>query len=256
MYQLINGLLQPQRLLMLITAATLACLWWRFRDQRRRLLLVIAPFCLLWLVSLPITAHFGHAFLQNPYRPLARVPESAQAIVVLSGFALPSDPRRPEPTLGEDTVHRCLLAAALYHRGPSRPLVLCGGLVDPEIEMPPLASQMRDFLIRLGVPAADLIVENKSTTTYENAVDCAKLLQPKSSAPIVLVTDASHMLRAEGCFRHVGLHVIPAPCQMQNEQFEWSLAAFVPDAGAAHSTEELFHELLGLAWYKLKGRID
>ena len=255
MYQLVTGLLHPQRLLMLAVAASLAWFWWRSQEHRRRLLLVIVPFCLLWLACLPLTAHFSHALLQSSYRPLREVPSDTQAIVVLSGFALPIDPRRPEPVLGKDTLYRCLHAAELYHRGPRCPLVLCGGLVNPDSEMPPLGQQMRTFLIKLGIPEADLLVEDRSSTTYENAIECVKLLADRGDAPVVLVTDASHMARAERCFLQVGLHVTPAPCVMQNECFEWSPAAFIPDANAAASVEEFVHEVLGLAWYKLKGRI-
>jgi uncharacterized SAM-binding protein YcdF (DUF218 family) len=196
----------------------------------------------------------SHALLQSAYRPLTERPAGA-TIVVLSGYAVPRDPHRPRPELGRDTLYRCLHAAELYHAGPPCPIVVSGGIVNPAADMPPLAHLMRDFLVKLGIPREEVIVEDRSTTTYENAVECARILADRGASDIVLVTDASHMARAQRCFQKVGLQVTPAPCQMQDAEFEWSLAAFLPDAEAADSTEDALHEFLGLAWYKLKGRI-
>jgi uncharacterized SAM-binding protein YcdF (DUF218 family) len=148
-----------------------------------------------------------------------------------------------------------LHAAELYRRGPRCPVVVSGGLVDPDANMPPLSHQMREFLIQLGVAGEDILIEDRSTTTYENAAACAKLLASESRQPVVLVTDALHMRRAERCFRHEGVDVVPAPCQMKGEEFQWSLSKLLPSAGAAASVNEVVHEVLGLIWYKLKGRI-
>lgn len=255
MYHLVNELLEPQRLLLLTLAACLAVLLRRRPDDRRQFLWAIVPLTLLCLVSLPVTARFAREALEGPYRPLRTRPTEAKCIVVLSGYALPRDPRRPEPLLGEDTLYRCLHAADLYHRGPHCPVVLCGGFVHPEKDMPSLAEQMRDFLLKLGVADEDLILEKQSTTTYENAVQCAAVLQAAAPGPIVLVTDATHMARAERCFRHAGFQVVPAACQMQNERWEWSITDFLPCANAAAGVNDVLHETLGLIWYKLKGRI-
>ena len=256
MYRFVNELLEPQRLAMLGLAVALTWLWWRNREGRRPLLAAIVPFCVLWGVSLPVTTHFSNTLLQGRYRPLEARPVEAQCIVVLSGFALPRDARRPQPVLGEDTLYRCLHAAELYRRGPRCPVVVSGGLVNPAADMPPLGHQMRDFLMELGVAETDILIEDGSTTTYENAEQCAKLLAGRQAEAIVLVTDALHMQRAERCFLHAGLKVVPAPCQMQNERFEWSLSGFLPSAAAAWSMQEVTHEILGLIWYKLKGRIS
>jgi len=53
------------------------------------------------------------------------------------------------------------------------------------------------FLVKLGVPATDVLVEDRSRTTSENAVETQKLLALRGISKILLVTDAAHDLRAD-----------------------------------------------------------
>ena len=119
---------------------------------------------------------------------------------------------------------------------------------------PSCAEVMRDFLIGVGVNPADVLLEDQSRTTYENAVGCARLLRGRQVGTVVLVTDAVHMYRAERCFRKQGLTVIPAPCNYRATEFRWSLPAFLPHAHAAVGSQEVFHEWLGTLWYWCRGR--
>jgi uncharacterized SAM-binding protein YcdF (DUF218 family) len=255
MYRFINALLVPDRALILVLGVLLACLWWKQRELRRRLLLLIVPYSLLLLVSMPLVAYFSRGLFERQYRPITSCPQDSQCIVVLSGYALPRDRNRPRPLLGADTLYRCLHAAELFRTGDGTPLMVTGGIVEPEKEMPPLAHLMRDQLIELGVPPEQIIVEDRSTSTYENAVESGKLLAERQMKRIVLVTDALHMPRASSCFTAQGLEVIPAPCRMQDSTFKLSLENILPSAYAASTMQSVTHELLGLAWYKLKGRI-
>ncbi len=61
------------------------------------------------------------------------------------------------------------------------------------------------------------------------------------------------MARAEGCFRKQGMAVIPAPCRFHLLLFEPS--TFIPDGRTMLENELVLHEYLGLAWYKMRGRI-
>ena len=114
---------------------------------------------------------------------------------------------------------------------------------------------MRDFLIKLGVDPSDLRVEANSRTTYENAVECRKLLERQGVRKILLVTEAWHMRRALLCFRKQGIEVVPAACHHFATDFDPSALNFLPSPGAADVFRDVWHEWLGLAWYRLFGRI-
>ena len=75
-------------------------------------------------------------------------------------------------------------------------------------------------------------------------------------APFVLVTSASHMPRAMGMFRKLGMHPIPGPTghRIKDSQGPHP-SSFFPHASNLLRSETVFHEYLGMAWAKLRGQI-
>jgi uncharacterized SAM-binding protein YcdF (DUF218 family) len=67
----------------------------------------------------------------------------------------------------------------------------------------------------------------------------------------VLVVDARSMPRAYACLRRTGLEVIPAPCGFTDAPS--SVEDWLPSWRAIRKNDLTLHELLGLAWYKLRG---
>src|SRR5262249_49793925 len=150
-------------------------------------------------------------------------------------------------------VFRCLQPAEVYRRGKPCPVVVCGGRIAPGPSTPPLAHLMRAFLRDQGVRAEDILVEDRSRTTHENAAECRKLLQERGIGKVVLVTDAIHMFRALRCFHKQGIPAVPSACHHRATEFEWTLGDFLPSAGAVENHQRTFHEWLGSAWYWVNG---
>lgn len=69
----------------------------------------------------------------------------------------------------------------------------------------------------------------------------------------VLVTEATHMPRAERCFRKQGLAVVPAACCFTFLPRRPS--TLLPNWGGLARNEATLHEGFGLLWYWLSGRI-
>jgi len=261
MYRFIVALLQPYPLLYLLTLVALVRVWRSYLGNRRRLLLAIVPFGLLGFVSLPVVGYLALGSLEWPYPPRDEVPDDAGAIVVLSGYVRPPGGSVRDPELGSDTLLRCLHAAQLYkaqlHKNHRCPIVVTGGKVNLNTPGNMLAKDMHDFLVGQGVKEEDLLMEDASSTTFENAWNSGeKFLTPRGIDKIVLVTSAFHMWRSERCFRALGFQVVPSPCDYRATWFSWSLTAFVaPSPHAAAGVETVVHEWLGIAWYWLWGRI-
>jgi uncharacterized SAM-binding protein YcdF (DUF218 family) len=248
-------LLQPFPLLMLLLALGLANLWRKRRETRKRLLLLTVPFLLLTVLSIPAVAHLLRGWVEDQSPPLEQRPDDVEAIVVLSGSAYPADGARGHAELAEDSLYRCLRAVELYRQGKPCPVLVSGGNSDPRAPGEACADVMRDFLLQQGVAPADLIVENQSRSTYENAVESCKLLKERQLHKIVLVTDATHMPRALGCFRKQGVEVVPASCRYRATPKDDSRLGFVPSPSALAGCQQVCHEWLGSAWYRLRGRI-
>jgi uncharacterized SAM-binding protein YcdF (DUF218 family) len=249
-YRFAAELAQPFTLAWLLTALALLLLWRRRRETRRRLLLLVIPFAALTLCSLPAAAYLALGGLEWSYPPLEHLPEDAEALVVLGGGALPAEGTRPRLELAADSTYRCLRAAELY-RERRLPILVSGAALEP---WPAVAPPMRDFLIALGVRAEDVIVESSSKTTYENAVECQRILAERGLRKVVLITDAHHLRRAVACFRKQNVTVVPAGCRYRATRFEWSLFDFIPNAGAVENVELAAHEWLGGLWYWVRGR--
>jgi uncharacterized SAM-binding protein YcdF (DUF218 family) len=255
MYHFLVKLLDPFLILYLLTGLALVNLWRKRVESRRRLMLVSVPFVGLTLVCTPAVSHLAIGTLEWWYPPSYDRPPEVQAIVVLSSEMRPPDESGLEAELGEKSLYRCLHAAKLYHRGRPCPVLVSGGKVDPTTPGPTLAELMGDLLLELGVAEKDLIVEDRSRTTYENAAESTVLLRERGIETIQLVSDAMHLWRAELCFRKQGFEVVPSGCNYQATQWRWRLFGFLPSPSAAKCIERVTHEWLGIVWYKLKGRI-
>ena len=68
------------------------------------------------------------------------------------------------------------------------------------------ASQLKELLINWGIPKKDILIENQSKNTYQNAVFTTKFLNKEfSNKRFLLITSAIHMKRAAACFKKQGL---------------------------------------------------
>jgi uncharacterized SAM-binding protein YcdF (DUF218 family) len=254
MYRILSDLVHPVVWLTLLAALALANLWRKRRETKRRLLLLTVALVLLALACTPAVGCLALGSLEWSYPPLRERPDGIEAIVVLSGYVRVLDEEGTQVELGIDSLYRCLRAAQVYHQGPPCPVLVSGGRTDPGSAGPPLAVPMRDFLIQLGVRKTDLVVEDRSRNTYENAVETCRLLKERGLHRVALVTDATHLMRAAGCFRKQGVDVVPCGCRYR-ARLEWSIRSFVPDPAESEGLREACHEWLGTAWYGLLGRL-
>jgi len=256
MYELLSSFLLPATLLHVLTALALANLWWRRRETRARLLCLTVPFLLLTLVCFPPCAFLALRTLEGPVPASAALPRRPEVIVVLSG-GLYADRSRPDAVeLAPDTFYRCRHALELHRLHPCALILVSGGLSDEAPEGPTLADAMRDFLVAQGIKGTQILTESRSGSTYENAVECARLLRERGSMTgIVLVTEAKHMRRAVLCFRKQGVEVTPSACHYEADHFDSRPQEYLPSPAAAVKLGEVFHEWLGLGYYWLRGRV-
>lgn len=223
-------------------------------------------YVLLFLYCLPAVSAVALNGFEGAYPRLDLLPPETEAIVVLGGNAIRNGSATPSATTSGDaqsataedansnravwlddaTLQRCAKAVALYRKGPRRPLIITGGLSAGE-QGPPVARIMEQALREMGIPAEDLIVEDQSANTVGNAQATGDLLRQRRWRRIVLVTSASHLVRAVRLFRNQGLEVVPAGCAYRSDAIEWNLLAFVPRSSTATANQELVHECLGIA---------
>ena len=112
---------------------------------------------------------------------------------------------------------------------------------------------MRDILAVMGVPARDMLLENQSRNTHDNALYCAILLKAKGIQRVLLVTSAFHMRRAQALFEKQGLIVVPAPTDFQRIVSNSTVPGVLPQVGNLSRTTHALHELVGYWVYRWRG---
>ncbi len=254
-YRFLVNLLEPFTFAFLLCAIALISLWSRGSLRTRRLGLFTSLFFLLGLLSTPAISYLAAGSLEWQYPPVRTFPEHAQAIVILGGSVRLVGPNRQQAEPGQDTLYRCLLGAELYRKSGGCPVFVSGGQVVPDPKQPIVAQVMADFLVQLGVPPADIVQEAESRTTFENAVNVAKLLDQRKIQRVVLVTEATHLRRSIMCFDAVGIQTFPRGAYYRARSFDNGPFALVPCAWAARDMNRVAHEWLGIVWYlpKLAG---
>jgi uncharacterized SAM-binding protein YcdF (DUF218 family) len=236
-------------LLLLFGVAGLVGAWRRSAKGRRPWLLTISVAGTLllsmnavaWTVALPLEIWYENA-------PVPR--QSAEAIVVLSGAVHSPTPDRPYTFAAQDTYERLQHGLWLYKNWIPLPILVCGGAFE---EDQPYSATMRRVLESEGVPSKLIWIEARSRSTHENAMYGSEILREHGVSRIALVVEASGMPRAAASFRKAGMIVVPAPIRFT--QLDGSLMDVYPNWRAIALNGETLHEVVGLAWYRLRGWI-
>lgn len=120
------------------------------------------------------------------------------------------------------------------------------------------ASQFRSVLINWGIPKDDILIENISRNTHENAVETNKVLKNHSELnTFLLITSGTHMKRSLGCFNKVGLQCDPFSTDLYTSptnHYYWD-QYLVPNVSNFDDWNKLIKEWVGYISYKLAGYI-
>lgn len=98
---------------------------------------------------------------------------------------------------------RCDKAVEYLQQNPQCTAVLCGGITRGNTVSE--AKVMMDYIVKSGIPASRLLMEDASTSTEEN-ISYAKKMMPTGSKVIVISSDY-HMHRVKEVCRRAGLNV-------------------------------------------------
>ena len=241
-------LLYPLSLSLLLLV--LALLLIRLRQVRGAFYTAVLATGWLYLCSTAMFANFLMATLERDYpsRAMSVIGE-ADAIVLLGG-AMRGDTHMGTLADLNQQADRLVYATALYKAGKAPVVLLTGG--GPEGDRPE-AQQMRDILTVMGVSPQDMLLENSSRDTHDNAVYSAIILKGKGLNRVLLVTSAFHMRRAQALFEGQGLEVVPAPTDYQRTVAKSVLPSGMPMVSNLGRTTHALHEMMGYWVYRWRG---
>jgi uncharacterized SAM-binding protein YcdF (DUF218 family) len=265
-YYFVVQLIRPYTLICLALGAAAVWLlvrrWWPGgsgagdrRPGRAAVALAILAL-LLFVLSLPPVGMLAARLVEHGQLACDELPEETDAIVALSRGITVRDEQGSRYELCSVTKQTCLVAARLYKQGGRRvKIVVCGGKVDPGRSGPTLAAAMEELLLALDVAPGDILVEDRSRTTYENARFARQLLGDVRAPRIVLISDAMHLPRARRYFEKQGFRVETAASTFRSSGTGSIADTVLPDLGSLGTVEAVAHELLGWLYDKLRGRL-
>lgn len=236
-------------------------LFWLWKYPKRAMWAIAAALFILYFSSNVLVRDKLVSSLEWRYLPPNPMP-TADAIVVLGGSTAPALEPRPWVEVSERG-DRILYGARLYTQGKAPKLILSGGRVtwrggSGSSE----AGDMKAIAMAMNVPAADILLEETSLNTRENAVNVKALMAAQNLSSLLLVTSALHMPRSVAIFSKLGIDVIPAPTdylvtkevyENANKTFQSRLLSLFPDADAISQFTWAMKEYVGFVFYWLRG---
>ncbi|MCV3764502.1 YdcF family protein [Rhizobium sp. TRM95796] len=211
-------------------------------------------------LAIPLAAGFtplGNlpvAVLEDRF-PVPDLTEPPTGVVMLGGAVdLHLSVTRGQVILN-DAAERVTETAALANRFPTMRVFLSGGWSsDTDKGRVSESSFARQALIGMGVAPERIEMEENSRTTFENAVETRKAIEPKPGERWLLLTSASHMPRSVAVFREQGLDLVPYPVDYRTRGLAHPLNRPRSTAVGLTNLDLAAHEWIGLVGYWLSGR--
>jgi uncharacterized SAM-binding protein YcdF (DUF218 family) len=220
--------------------------WWR--AGRLWLTLAVVAF---WLLSTP-TGAWLVSWPKTPPRLESRAQaQGAQAIVVLGGgiISYVADGLALDDLGG--SAARVIEGARVY-RLLGDPLVIVSGGNTGHLDPPRSeAAAFRDAIVKLGVPAGRVVLEDQALTTREEALILRPMLTARRIDRVVLVTSPTHIGRSLATFRAVGITVVGAPTPLRSDSVRPS--PFWPERESLLISDGALYDYAAWLYYRLHG---
>lgn len=250
--QILDFLVTPSDLIAIVGALGLVSAWrWR---RFGGTLMTVSILLLIVAGASPLGA-FALGSLEDRF-PRTPLPTEVTGIVVLGGSVNAHIGAARDVATFNDAGERLTEAMALATRYPGARVLLAGGGADHDGGQGKTESAISaDILTSMGLAPERIILEEVSRNTCEDAVESKRVAAPAGDDIWVLVTSASHMPRAIGCFRAAQFDVIPYPVDYRT-QGRRDFTRLAPSIAVGLDLSDLAaHEWLGIVTYRLTGKI-
>ncbi len=168
-------------------------------------------------------------------------PQPSDVIVLLSHDQL------GDRWLSPEGAQRTLGALELFRRGFAPVIVSSGANLKERHNQ---AERQANWLALAGIPRDAIIVENRSTRTYESAVEVLKIIRAKRWKSAVVVTSEFDVPRVRAVFRKLGFSNLSF-----QEVPEFGTPSGLYYASGWRAFYHATYEYAGLILYKWKGWI-
>jgi uncharacterized SAM-binding protein YcdF (DUF218 family) len=204
----------------------------------------------VYLGSAPVVSNALTRYLEDQY-PAPEMEgvgqDAGNVVLVLTAGSFRRTKTGYEARIGEEGWERLQAGLQLHAKIGGR--LVFAGAPSPDGRTS-IARSMADMARRFGVPDGQILVEERSTNTYENIAFSESLLD-EEHGPVWMVTSALRMPRAMAVAAKQGIEVIAYPCDFRGDQRStwW---AWIPANHSTVALERNLHEIFGLLVYRIR----
>ena len=213
------------------------------------------------IASVALFMIFTNSFLTNLALHAWEVPAVSQqtlnknyeAAIVLGGVSFWDHTlNRIQFSRSSDRVFQSL---ELYHLGYVKKLIIVGGsgsIVYPEDKE---SIEIKAYLINIGFKSDDIIIEDQSRNTYENAKYTKTVIDSlQLKGPFIMVTSGFHMKRAQQCYRKFGIESTSYSTDRYSGELRFEPdKILIPNTSCIQAWDVLLHEFFGYVVYYFSG---
>ncbi len=244
MYQLLKALLDPVVIVLAVLAA--AYLVTRRQDLRRDSVVIAFAFGFVYLTSSgPMPEGLAYLIERESLAAASDSGGPLDVVVVLAGGVTGNRVLESDALNRQSTI-RLVRAIEVFQSSGAKFLV-CSGTT-PNFDE---AGIMAATAVRLGVPAASIRVDIRSSNTREHAIEMGRMF-PGRPLRIGLVTSAYHMSRSMREFRKYFPDVVPYPTDFLYAYRRLTVSMFMPSAPRLEKLSTVLSEFVAIAWYRLR----
>jgi uncharacterized SAM-binding protein YcdF (DUF218 family) len=225
-----------------------------YKKAKRRKTFLLSGIVVLYFFSNPFICNEACREWEYPFIRLDKYATYDYA-VVLGGFSTYDTAFSRVKFI--EAADRFIQSYQLYQQGRVKKLFITGGSGSVLHKEETEADKIKYFLISLKVPEQDIIMEKASRNTHENATYTADWLAKNDpNARCLLITSATHMKRALGCYRKEGVKIFPYTTDRLTEPRRFDPETlFVPNGRSFTKWGLIIKEITGNVIYKVAGYI-
>jgi len=249
--EIVFAALKPSSAILLLLAAGLLTLF--FSQRLATWLFAVGAFAFLVTGLLPVGAWALRALeARFPPADLSRPPDG---IIVLGGYLDGARVNDGRYLALDEAGERLTSAAELAVRFPDARLVIAGNPIGPADQSS--AELSADLLETFGIARERMVLEDRSHSTWENAIHTLESAKPLSDETYLLLTSAFHIPRAMATFRTAGWPAL-LPWPVDHRVPEGNLWGTIPldPLDGLRLADRAAREWTALLVYRVTGRID
>jgi uncharacterized SAM-binding protein YcdF (DUF218 family) len=226
-----------------------------FRKKNQRKYLKWGFFMFLFFSLAPIFQIFAWMW-EVPLTDMRTMEKEYDIGIVLGGFSR-GDVKPFDRLHFTSSATRVTTAIELYEAGKIKKILVTGGSFSVQEGQLAEGERTRLFLEKIGIPPEDIIIENKSLNTRENATLTKKLIDAEySGSTCLLITSAFHMRRSKKCFEKVDLDCDTFSTSPFSTRINKAIYYYpFPNGSVLESWQMLMKEWVGYVMYKMVGYI-